>query len=411
MRHLLLFFCFFTIGKTYAQIDILETKEKEYPKPPKYDSSYNSGAMKKLLGLTGQTIYFIPQSKKFKETKEKYSSDFLTKKSTSVKNPQRPTLVANPNLSKEMNNAIEKQMDDRFPNVSVYTYCPVKVKYNFLTTLDSIVGKYFCIRGVIENPKLEDRLNHRGTYLELAPKKNIGDSLLFRISQLDSKAPDYTFSDGIYTFLIQGYHEKLKKQYVNKKFILTKEIKNIWDINTGKIINIDTLNKEWVCKSLTLIETQSKEYLQLCLILTNGDKTIAAQNISGGLFASDAWETISLTNFKTEEQVLFEKMLAEEIEKQRKEAILKAEEVSKREALEKKKFELEMINKYGARIGKLISENKVVIGMSKNICTLSWGDPYDIIRTITKGRVFEQWVYSMGTYLYFENDVLVAIQD
>ena len=104
-------------------------------------------------------------------------------------------------------------------------------------------------------------------------------------------------------------------------------------------------------------------------------------------------------------------MLAEEIEKQRKESILKAEEDSKRTALEKKKFNLEMINKYGARIGKLISENKVVIGMSKNICTLSWGEPYDINRTITKGRVFEQWVYSMGTYLYFENDVLVAIQD
>jgi len=411
MRIFLLIVCLFIIGKAFSQIDILETKEKEYPKPKNYDSSYNSGPFKKLMQLTGQMIYFIPQSKKYKESIEKYSSDFLTKKSTIVKNPERPALIENPNWSKDMNMALAKQMDDRYPDVSVYTYCPVKIKYNFYTPLDSIVGKYFCIRGVIENPKLGDRINHQGTYLELVSKTNIEDSLLFRISRFDSKAPDYTFSDEINSYLIQGYYEKLKKQYVNKKFILTKEIQNIWDINSGKLINIDTLNNEWICKSLTLIETQSTEYLQLCLILTNGNKTIAVQNRSGGLFASDAWETISLSNFKTEEQVLFEKMSAEEIEEQRKDAIIKAEEENKRQALEKKKFELEMINKYGASIGKLISENKVIIGMSKNICTLSWGEPYDINRTITKERVFEQWVYSMGTYLYFENDVLVAIQD
>ena len=70
-----------------------------------------------------------------------------------------------------------------------------------------------------------------------------------------------------------------------------------------------------------------------------------------------------------------------------------------------------MIKKYGIKIANFILSNKVVIGMNKEICKLSWGEPYDVNTTITKNRVFEQWVYSMGTYLYFENDILVAIQD
>jgi hypothetical protein len=134
-------------------------------------------------------------------------------------------------------------------------------------------------------------------------------------------------------------------------------------------------------------------------------------NNAGGWFASDAWETISLSKFKTEEQVLREKMQAEEIEKQRQDALAKELEYQKRLLIEKKQFDSQMIAKYGARIGKLISNNQVVIGLSKEVCKLSWGEPADVNTTMTKNIVFEQWVYSMNSYLYFENGILVAIQD
>lgn len=412
MRLYLLILCFFSIEKTFSQIDILETKEKEYPKPPNYDSTYNSGSFKIIMRLTGQTIYFIPHSKKYKGEINKYSSDFLTKKSITVKDPNRPAaFVPRSDLSKETNKVMAQRDAERYPDIFINTYDPILFKNNFLTPVDSIEGKYFVIRGVIENPKLDDNIRH-GTYLDLISKKYPGDSLLYKLSGWDSKVPDYLiFGSDFGSYLIQGYYEKLKKQFVNKKFFLTKNIHSIWDVNTGKIIDIDTTNKEWVCNSLTLIETQSREYLQLCLILKNRDKTIAVENENGGLFVSDGWETISILNFKTQEQVLLEKMQAEEIERRRKEAVLIAQEEQKKLLLEKRQIESEMISKYGARIGKLISDNKVIIGMSKEICKLSWGEPYDINRTITKGKVFEQWVYSMGTYLYFENDILVAIQD
>jgi flagellar biosynthesis GTPase FlhF len=40
-----------------------------------------------------------------------------------------------------------------------------------------------------------------------------------------------------------------------------------------------------------------------------------------------------------------------------------------------------------------------------------WGQPNDIHRTTTANGKREQWVYGNGRYLYFDNDVLVAIQD
>ena len=393
MRLYFLILCLFSIEKTFSQIDILETKEKEYSKPPNYDSTYNSGSFTSIMRLTGQTIYFIPHSKKYNERINKYSdvSEFLTKKATKLKNPEQYA---------------------REDSISTNTYIPIYLKYNYLTPLDSIEGKYFIIRSIVENPKLEDGFRHDGTYLELVSKVNTGDSLLFRLDLRGSKSPDYILLGHSNSYLIQGYYEKFKNQFINKKMVLTKSISSIWDVNSGKIINIDTTsNQEWICNSLTLIETQSNEYSQLCLILKNGEKTIAVKNESTGSFASDAWETISISNFKTEEQVLIEKLQAGEVEKRRKEAIIIEQEEQKRLLLEKRKHEAEMISKYGVRIGKLILDNKVIIGMNKEICRLSWGGPYDINRTITKGKVFEQWVYSMGTYLYFENDILVAIQD
>jgi len=411
----IILFAFFSllITDTFGQIDIIGTKEKEYSKPLSYDSTYNSGSFKSIMRFTGQTIYFLPHSKKYKGNINKYSTDFLTKKSTTVKNPQKPADVSNPQWSKQMNKALAQQMADRYPDISINTYSPLNIKNKFLTPLDSIEGKFFKIRGVIENPILGDKFRHSGTYLDLVSKRNPSDSLLFKISDWSSKTPEKVYSSGseIGSYLIQGYYEKLKKQFVNKKLFLTEKIHNIWDVNTGKIIDIDITNNEWIINSLGLIETEHNEYLALCLILKNDDKTIAIHNGDGGFFESNAWEVISLSKFKTEEQVLKEKMQAEEIEKQREETRLKEQEEQKRLILEKNQFESDMIKKYGSRIGKLIADSKVIIGMSKEICKLSWGEPYDVNRTITKNIEFEQWVYSMGTYLYFEKNILVAIQD
>jgi ABC-type enterochelin transport system substrate-binding protein len=59
------------------------------------------------------------------------------------------------------------------------------------------------------------------------------------------------------------------------------------------------------------------------------------------------------------------------------------------------------------------SKNRVYIGMTKEqVLATNWGEPDDINRTITSYGTSEQWVYSAyGKYLYFEDGILVTIQD
>ena len=45
------------------------------------------------------------------------------------------------------------------------------------------------------------------------------------------------------------------------------------------------------------------------------------------------------------------------------------------------------------------------------MCVEAWGEPYDINRTVTRNIIHEQWVYDIGRYLYFEGNILTAIQD
>lgn len=54
----------------------------------------------------------------------------------------------------------------------------------------------------------------------------------------------------------------------------------------------------------------------------------------------------------------------------------------------------------------------VSIGMTKEeVLTEGWGKPNEVHTTTTANSTSEQWVYSGYRYLYFENEVLVTIQD
>ncbi|MEB2280088.1 hypothetical protein LAV73_08770 [Lysinibacillus xylanilyticus] len=58
-------------------------------------------------------------------------------------------------------------------------------------------------------------------------------------------------------------------------------------------------------------------------------------------------------------------------------------------------------------------KNKVYIGMtSERLLETNWGKPDDINRTITAYGTKEQWIYrDSGVYFYFEDGILVTIQE
>ena len=81
--------------------------------------------------------------------------------------------------------------------------------------------------------------------------------------------------------------------------------------------------------------------------------------------------------------------------------------------LEKKEREYKnmLVRKYGSSNAKLIMNGEVRIGFTKAMCEEAWGEPQYINNTITSHAKWEQWVYGLGTYLYFNGNKLVGIQN
>jgi hypothetical protein len=77
-------------------------------------------------------------------------------------------------------------------------------------------------------------------------------------------------------------------------------------------------------------------------------------------------------------------------------------------SIEKRKNEL--IKKYGATIGLKIFEERIWIGMTKEMLIESWGRPNDINRTVGSWGVHEQCIYT-SVYVYIENGVVTSWQD
>ena len=82
--------------------------------------------------------------------------------------------------------------------------------------------------------------------------------------------------------------------------------------------------------------------------------------------------------------------------------------LAKMEAERKK--EIDARNAEQARLAKLPG---VRIGMTANevLTKTQWGKPSGVHRTTTAAGTREQWVYGIGSYLYFNNGILYAIQN
>lgn len=67
-----------------------------------------------------------------------------------------------------------------------------------------------------------------------------------------------------------------------------------------------------------------------------------------------------------------------------------------------------LISKYGAEDGKLISEHKITLNMTMEMCQESWGIPNNKRTRRTHDGRYDIWIY-MDSELYFSNDRLVEI--
>lgn len=242
---------------------------------------------------------------------------------------------------------IEKSYKDK-----VYICCD-----GFYSKYDSLVGKSFKIIEVIKHPKAENDytgLYKNCYYLKLLRKDN-NDILYYKYTD------KYDFP-----FIIEGFYVKTKNLNVGKSYVfadyLNQTIKYKHDINNGKII-APALGESWKCIDLTIDENN----YSLSLIFTNNKQTF---------FLDYDYEFLNSEKYNH-------------------------------------MFSLKNSDKYKLKFGKnnwdLILNGKIKIGMTKEMCRISWGEPEDINETILAGNRTEQWVYP-NNYIYFEKGILKTIQ-
>lgn len=108
--------------------------------------------------------------------------------------------------------------------------------------------------------------------------------------------------------------------------------------------------------------------------------------------------------------------IKQQAEKDKENARKRAEaEAARAEAARKARMKPieKIMEKYGCDYADAdkVLHHEVVIGMSDELCRASWGRPRNINRTTGSWGVHEQWCYSSGNYLYFENGILTSIQN
>jgi len=254
--------------------------------------------------------------------------------------------------------------DARYNNRNIYKCCDD----DWTSKYDELVGKFFKVIEIIDHPKGSKGLFGERCYLKLQERES-GDIVYYEHNGILPEGPSN------FPFIVVGFFEKQKQLLVGEKIIFSNKVLKTYDdnfntvpktdIETGEEITIRTGDK-WTCIDLTIEE----KYHKLSLIVQNslGEKILVAH------------------------KVVYDRL----DEEQKREAYL----ASEADAYNKK---------VGDEIFNIILQGKVQIRMSKEMCKLSWGPPKKINKTTRAGQITEQWVY-LSNYLYFDNNILTAIQ-
>jgi hypothetical protein len=313
--------------------------------------------------------------------------------------------------------AEEKKYEQRFTK-EITTY---KAAYSYgrgyYTPYENIQNTYFTILDVEINDWNGERKNIFYNIDEWDNPNNAGSEACWIRFLLKNE----TTNDTLYwkvlaeyipqsCFTLVPYFEKTVSLYKNKNLIATCKLQNLVDIETGESLTINP-DEEWYCYNVTFLHTKENKLIEPFILLEKGrnrikvsfndlKKEIYCESDNIGLQYSplfilkDKYDALVAEKQKSEEEIF-----AAQRERERQEEL----------ASQQRKEQL--IKKYGSTYGLLIADDKICLKMTKEMCIEAWGEPYSINTTIVEGLTLEQWVYGLGTYVYFNNGIISGIQN
>lgn len=246
---------------------------------------------------------------------------------------------------------------------------------------------------------------------------NVGKGLYNRMELEDIKTGERKeegdLSNNKYNskWVVVGHYEKMKSLYVNKEFVYVGMddvfVEYTWKKANGMIsMETDTVTtsipKEsiWTCIGVQVKPRKKGDDMELdkrspiVLIFDNqtyGKHYCYLEDNSGKPYKSLLDESKPLVCGRFQLKSYYDN-------------------VKSLTAAAKAKRQVELTKKFGASNAKLILDGYVRIGMTKEMCRESWGNPDDINRTVGSWGTHEQWVYG-NSYLYFEENKLTSIQN
>lgn len=236
--------------------------------------------------------------------------------------------------------------------------------------------------------------------------RETGDYLLWyfdRPEELNLERNGFNARDGIPFAMLTSYFLKAQHAFAEREFVAVSAKKGFVDIRTGEVVDLAP-GEVWRCTELSLMPLGEVALpVAFCTLERDGGAAIRVR-----LPARIRNVTRLSDDFITRERYLDEQRRQQLQEEQRR-AEREAREEERRKAGEEHRRMC--VTRYGQRLGGLIAEGKVVLGMNREMCEMAWGEPYRVNRTIVSGTTHEQWVYGWTHYLYFDNGVLTAIQD
>lgn len=430
---------FFATISLDAQITIRENKIVEKPllRPQPFDSLSNIRKQNRPIDhkkYIGYKLFFIPESKsydlkrndprnlklinylysdtstKFSNSTKKVINGGVIKEKVANLDVKNVSLSSVGGLFKKKKKRKEKEVitnvyKPKFYSAGVYGDDSVG---SYATIPDSVCGKYFTILDITAKEgtgrdkvyeKLEDidtNIEPRNLYLNIKLRNDSNNEILYW-------RPLYSSHIQNSPFVLIPYFEKLKKTYLNQDLRLKEQyanmsnFKNLIDVNTGEVVDIKP-NELWTCSDISFVDSKDSYYLKPFYFLRKDDKEIKLSLEYGAVENHMMLET-EYKRLQSEQQK------NEEL----REKELLAEKAKREE--QRKYYKAKCIARWGQKMGSLVADGKVVLGMTKKMCNESWGTPIDVNTTIVRGITSEQWVYSLGTYLYFENGKLTAIQN
>ncbi|MDU1892470.1 MAG: hypothetical protein E6767_17435 [Dysgonomonas sp.] len=213
---------------------------------------------------------------------------------------------------------------------------------NYNSRYEDLVGRYFNVLDVIRHANTNNEY-----YLKLQELSS-GDIVYYKYD---------TNSEFTFPFIVRGFLEKQKQLLIAKEYVIADDILKVSrNLVTGKGI-VFTTGDKWTCTDIT-IDNRANE---LVLVLQN----------KGGVKITVPYSTLTDEGIKK---------------------IFTADEATT------------LTRKYNVNNFRRILQNKIRVGMTKEMTRMAWGEPTQINQA---GTNKEQWIYPAGT-LSFNGDKIIS---